>query len=220
MKKLLLVLVILLAVPRFALASSGSSEDASTLARNKAVAARMFEEIFNQGKFDVADEIYMPDFVGHGLHGTWDLREDRAAQRAEKAACPDLKMSIDMMVAEGDLVTVVWTFRGTQTGWWGGYEGGWWRGLPPTGARIELRGMTVWRFVDGRIREEWGAFSSYAPYVQVMGQLKWRILALLGALAWLSWGVRRWRRRRRARKSAAMSAPPICAATPHEHAVV
>ena len=39
-----------------------------TEVRNKAIAKRVFEEIFNQGKFEVADEIYAPDFRNHGLH--------------------------------------------------------------------------------------------------------------------------------------------------------
>ena len=75
----------------------------------------MFEEIFNQGKFQVADEIYASDFVNHGLHKSFDLQADQAAVHAEKKAFPDLKITVDLMVAEGDLVTVVWTFRGTNT---------------------------------------------------------------------------------------------------------
>ena len=120
-------------------------------ARNKAVAGRVFEEIFNQGKFQVADEIYATDFVNHGLHRNIDLPEDQAAVHAEKKAFPDLKMTVTLMVAEGDLVTAVWVFRGTHTG--AGYYG-----LPPTGAKVELRGITVWRIVDGKIREEWTSF--------------------------------------------------------------
>jgi hypothetical protein len=60
-------------------------------ARNKAVAGRVFEEIFNQGKFEVADEIYAKDFVNHGLHRNFDLQEDQAAVHAEKKAFPDLR---------------------------------------------------------------------------------------------------------------------------------
>ena len=42
---------------------------------NKAVARRVFDEIFNQGKFQVADEIYAKDFVNHGLHRDANLQE-------------------------------------------------------------------------------------------------------------------------------------------------
>jgi len=104
---------------------------ASEQDRNKAVAWRVFEEIFNQGKIEVADEIYAPDFVNHGLKTNASLQEDQAAVHQEKAAFPDLKMSVELMVAEGDLVAVVWVFRGTHTH--AGYGG-----MPPTGALVGL----------------------------------------------------------------------------------
>jgi steroid delta-isomerase-like uncharacterized protein len=151
----------------------------SQQAKNKAVAARVFEEIFNQGKFQVADEIYASDFVNHGLHRNADLQEDQAAVHAEKKAFPDLKMTVDLMVAEADLVTVVWTFRGTNTA--AGY------GLPPTGARVELRGITVWHIVDGRIREEWTEFDDLQAASQFVTQLKWQLLGLLAAAVILVW---------------------------------
>lgn len=66
---------------------------ASEQDRNKTVARRVFDEIFNQGKFEVADEIYAPDFVNHGYKRNVGLREDQAAVHQEKAAFPDLKMS-------------------------------------------------------------------------------------------------------------------------------
>src|SRR5208282_12022 len=70
---------------------------ASQEARNKAIAGRVFEEIFNQGKFQVAYEIYAQDFVNRGLHRNFDLQEDQAAVHAEKKAFPDLKMSVILM---------------------------------------------------------------------------------------------------------------------------
>jgi steroid delta-isomerase-like uncharacterized protein len=176
------------AADRAALLPDGASQEA----RNKAIAGRVFEEIFNQGKFQVADEIYARDFVNHGLHRNFDLQEDQGAVRAEKKAFPDLKMTVDLMVAEGDLVTVVWTFRGTNTA--AGY------GLPPTGARIELRGITVWRIVDGKIREEWTSFDELQAARQFVTQLKWPLLGLLVAAVILVWILCRVIRRLRLTK--------------------
>ena len=145
--------------------------------RNKAIATRVFEEIFNQGKFQAADEIYAPDFRNHGLHRDFDLNADQDAVHAEKHAFPDLRMSVDMLVAEGDLVTALWIFRGTHTA--GGYGG-----LPPTGARVEMRGITIWRIVDGKIRDEWTSFNELGAWSQVVAHLKWPLLiALLAFLA-------------------------------------
>lgn len=155
--------------------SPGSIED-----KNKAVARRVFEEIFNQGRFQVADQIYAKDFVNRGLHRNFTLAEDQAAVHEEKKAFPDLRMSVDMMVAEGDLVTVVWTFRGTNSA--AGY------GLPATGAKVEMRGITVWRITDGLIREEWTSFNELVLARQMLGQLKWKLLGaviLATITAWL-----------------------------------
>jgi steroid delta-isomerase-like uncharacterized protein len=145
---------------------------ASQEARNKAIAGRVFEEIFNQGNFQVADEIYAKDFVNRGLHRNFDLHEDQAAVHAEKKAFPDLKMTVILMAAEGDLVTVVWVFRGTHTG--AAYYG-----LPPMGVKLELRGITVWRIVDGKIREEWTSFDELQAARQFVTQLKRPLLGFL-----------------------------------------
>jgi steroid delta-isomerase-like uncharacterized protein len=181
MGKTSLLLFVALAAVGAALAADGTLPPDGTAqqARNKAIAARVFEEIFNQGKFQVADEIYASDFVNHGLHRNFDLQEDQAAVHAEKKAFPDLKMTVDLMVAEADLVTVVWTFRGTNTT--AGY------GLPATGARIELRGITVWRIVDGKIREEWTSFDELEAARQFVRQLKWPLLGLLVVVVTLIW---------------------------------
>jgi steroid delta-isomerase-like uncharacterized protein len=181
-RKLLLLFMTLVAVgAAFAADRVPSLPDAASQeARNKTVAGRVFEEIFNQGKYQVADEIYAQDFVNHGLHRNYDLQEDQAAVHAEKKAFPDLKMSVILMAAEGDLVTAVWVFRGTHTGW--GYDG-----LPPTGVKLELRGITVWRIVDGKIREEWTEFDQLRAAQQFVTQLKWLLLGIFLVLLILAW---------------------------------
>jgi hypothetical protein len=70
-------------------------------------------------------------------------------------------------------------FRGTNTA--AGY------GPPPTGARIELRGITVWRIVDGKIREEWTSFDDMQAAQQLVSQLKWQLLGFLAVAVILVW---------------------------------
>ena len=183
--------IAVLLVAALAQPAAGSTDLAEPQARNKAVAKRVFEEIFNQGKFQVAAEIYAPDFQNHGLHRDADLKQDQDAVHAEKKAFPDLKMSVDMLASEGDLVTALWTLRGTHTS--DGYAG-----LPATGAKVEMRGITIWRVVNGKIQDEWSAFNEMAAYRQVIAQLKWTLfgilLALVAAIVVLErvlvWGVR------------------------------
>ncbi len=151
MKKILLALVLL---------SFGTAAFGGTLQeKNKAIARRVFDEIFNQNKFEVADEIYAKDFVNHGMHRDIGLKEDQEAARGWKAAFPDMKMTVVKMVAEGDFVTVLWTAAGTNTG-----AG---NGLPATGKKAEGRGITIWRVEKGKLKEEWTA----ADRLQMMQQL-------------------------------------------------
>jgi hypothetical protein len=72
-------LFLLLTLAPVAQADQNPLAAASEQDRNKAVARRVFDEIFNQGRFEVADEIYAPDFVNHGLKRNFSLGEDQAA---------------------------------------------------------------------------------------------------------------------------------------------
>ncbi len=187
-------LSILLLIPTMAVATMAQEQptvDGSIQAGNKAVAMRVFNEIFNQGKFQVADEIYASDFQNHGLHQTMDLKTDQEWVHAEKKAFPDLRITVEQMVAEGDKVAMLWIFRGTHTG--SGYEG-----LPPTGTNVEVRGITIWRFVDGRIAEEWSSFSETGAYIGMFDHLKWwlvfaglLVLAIVIAIERLVWRMAR-----------------------------
>jgi steroid delta-isomerase-like uncharacterized protein len=159
-----------------ALASFAAAQSSPTTeARNKAIATRVFEEIFNQGRFEVANEIYSPDFQNHGLHRVIDLKTDQDAVHAEKQAFPDLRMKVERLIAEGDFVTALWTFRGTHTA--GGYGG-----LPATGTPIEMRGITIWRIVDGKIRDEWSSFDELGAYSQVVHHVRVKLWIALGVI--------------------------------------
>lgn len=151
--------------------------------RNRAVALRVFEEIFNQRRPEVAAEIYSPDFRNHGLHRDASLEVDQSWARGELQAFPDLHMTVVKTVAENDLVTILWIFRGTHARY--GYGG-----LPPTGAYLEFRGITIFRVVDGRIVEEWTTFNEWSAYSQVLHHLRWWIVGIVSLflLAWLYLG--------------------------------
>lgn len=118
------------------------------LERNRAQARRVYEEGLSRGIFEVP---YTADFVGHG--GVDFTHEQGLAEaRGWRAAFPDLRVEVDLMVAESDLVSVRWTARGTNTG-----AG---NGLPATGKRVQVSGLTMFRFVGGAIAEEWTAGNS------------------------------------------------------------
>jgi steroid delta-isomerase-like uncharacterized protein len=118
--------------------------------QNKAIAKRAFEEILSKGRLELAEQLYAKDFVNHGIHRDIKLDEDQAALKGWHEAFPDMSIVPEKLIAEGDLVTIYWIARGTNTG-----TG---NGLPATGKKAELAGITIWRIVDGKIKEEWSAF--------------------------------------------------------------
>lgn len=124
---------------------------------NKITARRVFLEIFNQGKYDVAGQIYAPDFVNHDLKSDANLAEDQMAVHRWRAAAPDLVMTVVNEVAEGEYVSVLWTGVGTNTTQGNG------AGYSAAGQRMTMRGITIWRFANGRIEEEWSEFSRPVP---------------------------------------------------------
>ena len=127
-----------------------SAAAAETAEQRKALARRVFEEIFNQGKFEVADQIYAKDFVNHGVTRDIGLKEDQEAARGWRSAFPDLKTKVDKLLVDGEFVTVLWSGGGTNSG-----TG---NGLPATGKKLTGRGITIWRISGGKIREEWSEF--------------------------------------------------------------
>ena len=136
-----------------------SALQAESSEQRKAVARRVFLEIFNQGKFELANEIYAKDFVNHGLTRDIGLKEDQDAARGWRSAFPDLHMTVDKVLVDGEFVTVLWSGGGTNTG-----EG---NGLPATGKKLKGRGITIWRISGGKIREEWSEFDQ----LQILQQL-------------------------------------------------
>src|SRR6058998_1597750 len=127
--------------------------------QNKAVARRAFEELLSGGRFELAEQLYAKDFVNHGIHRDISLEEDQAALKGWHEAFPDVSIVPEKLIAEGDLVTIYWIARGTNTG-----TG---NGLPATGKKAELAGITIWRIVDGKIKEEWSAFDQLSMMRQL-----------------------------------------------------
>jgi steroid delta-isomerase-like uncharacterized protein len=127
--------------------------------QNKTLAKRAFEELLSKGRFELAEQLYAKDFVNHGIHRDIKFEEDQAALKGWQEAFPDLTITPDKLIAEGDLVTIYWIARGTNTG-----TG---NGLPATGKKAEQSGITIWRIVNGKIKEEWSAFDQLSLMQQL-----------------------------------------------------
>jgi steroid delta-isomerase-like uncharacterized protein len=127
--------------------------------QNKALAKRAFEELLSKGRFELAEQLYAKDFVNHGIHRDISLEEDQAALKGWHQAFPDISIVPEKLIADGDQVAVYWIARGTNTG-----AG---NGLPATGKKAEQSGITIWRIVDGKIKEEWSAFDQLSLMQQL-----------------------------------------------------
>jgi predicted ester cyclase len=118
---------------------------------NKAIVRRLYEQAFNHtGDLLVIEEFVATDFIDHAaLPGLPPGREGfRQAVLAWRHAFPDIALTVDTLVAEGDTVAIAWTGRGTHRGEL--------MGIPPTGIGGQVIGISFNRIADGRVAERWG----------------------------------------------------------------
>lgn len=118
---------------------------------NKALIRRLFEEVWNQKNLALLDEMLVPDYVGDYPCGPTITRAEQLQQLiiATRAAFPDIHWRVDDLIAEGDRVVARWRTHGTHRGDW--------RGIPATQQPVTMRGMSIFRIVDAKIREGWGS---------------------------------------------------------------
>ncbi len=116
---------------------------------NKALARRWFEDGFNAHNLAIMDELFAPDFVEHTPYGPPTQGREVAKQGigGAFAAMPDLRLTVEDVIAEGDKVTVRFVTTGTQTGDL--------MGIPATGKAVTTTTIEILRFEDGKIAENW-----------------------------------------------------------------
>jgi steroid delta-isomerase-like uncharacterized protein len=117
---------------------------------NKRIARRTIEEVYNAGKLEAIDELFAPEFVGHDVASPEPVRgRDGLRQQAEgyRSAFPDLRLTTDEQIAEGDSVCTRWTARGTHRGEL--------FGMAATNREATVTGVTIDHLRDGRIVESY-----------------------------------------------------------------
>lgn len=119
---------------------------------HRAVIERYFEELFNEGDLDVAEEIFTEELEYHGPRSfsPENLRKPEHIKSFVKryhAAFPDINYHVDHVFGEGDEYAVRWEANGTHTEELFGIEG--------TGEEFTDRGLNVFEFEDGKISTVW-----------------------------------------------------------------
>jgi steroid delta-isomerase-like uncharacterized protein len=115
---------------------------------NETVIRRLIEEVHNRGRTDLLAELVAADHVGHDPLGDHYGREGLRIVVAEyRAAFPDLRVTVEDLVTDGNKVVHRFTLRGTHAGPF--------LGIPPTGRVVIAAGITIDRFTDGKVAESW-----------------------------------------------------------------
>ena len=148
MRRSFSVATVIFAVLIVVLMAGCESREKAKEEESKALALRAFEEIWNQGKLEVIDEIYAADFVHHSP-GSPDLDPEGLKQFVTmyRSAFPDIQFTIEDQIAEGDKVVTRWSTAATHKGEL--------MGIQPTGLAAPGTGISIGRYADGKCVESW-----------------------------------------------------------------
>jgi predicted ester cyclase len=120
----------------------------------RAIVARFYEELWNGRNLGVADEIIAPGCVTHQLSsGAEPVGAPRGPEAVKQhvaewlAGFPDMRFTVEEVIAEADRVMSRSVMRGTHSGTW--------LGIPPTGRRVSVRLVVIQRVEGGKIVEDW-----------------------------------------------------------------
>ncbi len=117
--------------------------------QNKAIVRRITEEIWNKGDFDLIDELIASHFVFHDPGVPMEVRGPDGYKQfvtIYRNAFPDVHLTIEDLIAEGDKVAYRWLATGTQKGDL--------PNIPATGKQISVAGMNIRHIEDGKVVEE------------------------------------------------------------------
>jgi steroid delta-isomerase-like uncharacterized protein len=117
---------------------------------NKNVVRRLFEEVWNKGNLQVTDELFTPNYVHHDS-STPDVGRGPESEKKRatlyRTAFPDIRLTIEDIIAEGETVVARWSCRGTHKGDLSG--------IAPTGKQFNITGVSIARFASGKMAEGW-----------------------------------------------------------------
>jgi steroid delta-isomerase-like uncharacterized protein len=133
---------------------------------NKQLIIRFFDEIWNQRKLEIADDIFDKDCHTFQLRSGAPVTSTPRGPESIKnhiaewlSAFPDLIFTIEQMIAEGDRVSTMLVMDGTHTGQW--------LGIPPNGKRISIRMMTIHQIRSCKIIQDWVIVESLGFFQQL-----------------------------------------------------
>ena len=122
---------------------------------------RRYFQAWNEGKPEILDELYSPAFINH--FNSEDLDAVKQGIITVRAAFSDFHLTLDDQIAEGDKLVSRWTARGVHSAVF--------LGVPATGKHVEVTGIGISRFENGKIVEAW-SLTDFFGLLRQMGALK------------------------------------------------
>jgi len=128
---------------------------------NKATLRRYYEEVLSKGDLSNWNELVDEGYVMHLIGAPQPLKGLEGAKQvqSQKVFAPDGKISIDEMVAEGDIIALHGKSTGTHTGEY--------QGIQPTGKKFTREYAAFYRFKDGKLAEGWALHDLLGFYQQL-----------------------------------------------------
>lgn len=118
--------------------------------QNKTIVRRTFEELWNKGNLQLADEFFSPNYAHHDP-STPDVGRGPESEKKRatlyRNAFPDLRLTVEDLIADGERVVARWSCHGTHKGEL--------NGIAPTGKQFTITGVTIARFEHGKMVEGW-----------------------------------------------------------------
>lgn len=127
------------------------------LSAEKATVRRYYEAV-NDADVAVIDEIFAPGYVDHTAE-QGGIEVVRSFVQNARNSFPDVKLTPDFQIAEGDLVTTYYTTTGTHRNSW--------NGIPATNKTINTPGIHIFRLTDGKIVEGWHIADAFGMMTQI-----------------------------------------------------
>lgn len=128
---------------------------------NKALVRRYYEEIVNTGNIGEIERFVAPEYVEVHDNKRFPIGIEGAKEHVlgVRRTYPDLHLTIEQQIAEGEWVVTRVTMRGTHRGEW--------MGIKPTGKRVAVTAVNVDRVMHGRIVEHGGAANLLEPLLEI-----------------------------------------------------
>jgi predicted ester cyclase len=127
--------------------SAISAEPPSAVVTAETVIRRLYDEVWNQHRDDIVDELFDPEFRTPAAPGMTGGAAKLAVIRGYRDAFPDVHITVDDLIVTPDRGAARWTLTGTDSG---GFHG-----RPPTGRTITGWGSEYFRFRGGRVLTNW-----------------------------------------------------------------